>query len=233
MANVNRDAILALLSDLVPTEGYPGYVRINEMNDVLSAVISASIPKVQTIRLAVAATLTIVREDVVLVNCTTTNGTGVAITLPSSPVEGQVVVVKRIDANGGTDAVTVLGGLVVLATLTTQHSRRSFTYADGAWVVGDSVTDAGAAYQLDTEAGIVIADNDGAVDLTLTLPAAAESEGRIITVKAMDAGNSVIVDGNASETVDGAANSDLTTDYNYVTVVCDGAAWHITSVKIG
>jgi hypothetical protein len=117
--------------------------------------------------------------------------------------------------------------------LTTQHSKRSFTYTDGAWVVGASSTDASAAYALDTEAGIVLADNDGSVDLILTLPAAAEAEGRIITVKAVDAGNSVIVDGNASETVDGAANADMTTDLNYVTVVCDGAAWHITSAKIG
>lgn len=232
MANLNRDGILALLSDLVPTTGYPGYVRINKLDEVLSAVISASIPKIQTIRLAVA-NLTITREDVVLVNCTTSNGTGVAVTLPASPVEGQVITVKRIDANGGTDAVTVLSALVTIATLTTQYSKRSFTYTDGAWVVGDSSTDAGAAYQLDTEAGIIVADNDGAVDLTLTLPAVADSEGRRIVVKAVDAGNSVILDGKDSETIDGGANVDMTTDMNWVDVVCDGAGWYVLSTKIG
>jgi hypothetical protein len=231
MANTTRKTIVDAVENLPQVGSWPAAVNQADVRDLLLPVVRAAIPQVQTIRLIVA-NLTIVREDVVLVNCTTTNGTGVAVTLPTSPVEGQVVVVKRIDANGGTDAVTVVSGST-LATLTTQHSKRSFTRTNGAWVVGDSSTDSGAAYAIDTEAGIILADNDGSVDLTLTLPLAAESEGRIITVKAVDAGNSVIVDGNGSETVDGAANSDLTTDHNHVTVVCDGAAWHITSFKIG
>lgn len=232
MANTDRSDIVSAIENLKQVGFWPKSINEAELRDVLLPLARAAAPQILTVRLAVA-NLTIVREDVVIVNCTTSDGTGVAITLPSSPVEGQVVTVKRVDANGGTDDVTVLAALVTLATLTTQHSKRSFTYTDGEWVVGDSSTDAGAAYQLDTEAGIVIADNDGAVDLTLTLPAVADSEGRRIVVKAVDAGNSVILDGNSAETIDGAANVDMTTDMNWVDVVCDGAAWYVLSTKIG
>lgn len=234
MANLNRDGILAILSSLTSESGFPGYVRVNELTEVLDAVISASIPKILTVRLAIA-NLTVTKEDVVLVNCTTSDGTGVAVTLPVSPVDGQVIVVKRIDANGGTDDVTVTDGGDLSEVITTQYSRVLFTYSsdDSAWTVGTPVTDSDAAYQLDTEAGIVIADNDGAVDLTLTLPVVASSEGRRIVVKAVDAGSSVIIDGSGAETVDGGANIDLTTDLNYADVVCDGYVWHVLDVKIG
>lgn len=231
MANTSRKVIVDAVEALKQVGYWPAAVNEAGLRSVLLPVARAAVPQVQTVRLIVA-NLTATVEDVVVVNCTTSNGTGVTVTLPASPFDGQVVQVKRIDANGGTDAVTVTNTSTVI---TTQHSKRSFTYsaATTSWTAGASSTDASAAIALDTEAGIILADNDGAVDLTLTLPLAAESNGRIITVKAVDAGNSVIVDGNDSETVDGAANADLTTDLNWVQVVCDGVAWHILNVKIG
>lgn len=231
MANTSRRAILDAVENLKQVGYWPAAVNEAGLRSVLLPLARAAAPQVQTVRLIVA-NLTATVEDVVVVNCTTTDGTGVAVTLPASPFDGQVVMVKRIDANGGTDDVTVTNTSTVI---TTQHSKRSFIYSSNAaaWSVGDSSTDASAAIALDTEAGIILADNDGSVDLTLTLPLAAESNGRIISVKAVDAGNSVILDGNGSETVDGAANVDMTNDLNSVQVACDGVAWHIIHSKIG
>ena len=231
MANVTRKVILDAVENLKQVGSWPAAINEATLRAILLPLATAAVPRVHTIRLAVAS-LTLVTEDTLLVNCTTTNGTGVNVTLPVAPYNGQVVTVKRIDANGGTDAVTVVGTGTVI---TTQHSKISFTYslATTSWLVGPSSTDPGAPLSIDSDAGVILADNDGAVDLILTLPPAAVSNGRIIIVKAVDAGSSVIVDGNGAETVEGVANSDLTTDLNWVKVVSDGVAWHILDSKIG
>lgn len=64
--------------------------------------------------------------------------------------------------------------------------------------------------------------------ITVNLPAAAVASGREINVKKTDAtGNSVILDGNLAETIDGAATQSITTQYESLRVVSDGSNWHI------
>jgi hypothetical protein len=47
-------------------------------------------------------------------------------------------------------------------------------------------------------------------------------------IKKIDSGaGNVIIDGNASETIDGATTYTLTTQYESVTIVSDGATWWI------
>ena len=63
---------------------------------------------------------------------------------------------------------------------------------------------------------------------TITLPAASGATGRIYVVKKTDAGgNSVTVDANASETIDGATTYVLATQYKFVAIQCDGSNWHV------
>lgn len=67
---------------------------------------------------------------------------------------------------------------------------------------------------------------------TLTLPPAADCAGRFLTLKVL-AAFAVTLDGNASEQIDGAttfAACDAAQDT--VTIVCDGAAWHIVAARI-
>ena len=62
---------------------------------------------------------------------------------------------------------------------------------------------------------------------TVNLPAAASSSGRVLKIKHSSASaNSVTVDANAAELIDGAATQVLSARSS-ITVVCDGAAWHI------
>lgn len=61
---------------------------------------------------------------------------------------------------------------------------------------------------------------------TVTLPAASTCAGRIYNVKNVGTGT-ITVDGNASETIDGATTYALSTQYQTLTLQCDGSNWFI------
>lgn len=64
--------------------------------------------------------------------------------------------------------------------------------------------------------------------MTLTLPPAAGNEGRQLVVKKVDSsGNAVTIDGNASETIDGAATLAITLQYQAYALICDGTEWWV------
>lgn len=63
---------------------------------------------------------------------------------------------------------------------------------------------------------------------TITLPAAASHTARIYVIKKIDSsGNTVTIDANASETIDGATTVVLSTQYAGKVIQCDGSNWHI------
>lgn len=73
---------------------------------------------------------------------------------------------------------------------------------------------------------ILVDATAGAV--TVNLPAAASSEGRVLVVKKTDVSvNAVTLDPNAAETIDGAATQALAAQWDALTVACDGAGWLI------
>lgn len=65
---------------------------------------------------------------------------------------------------------------------------------------------------------------------TIDLPSAIKSAGRRLVFKKIDAtANAITLDGDASETIDGATtNASLASQYDTITLVCDGTAWWIT-----
>ena len=75
---------------------------------------------------------------------------------------------------------------------------------------------------------MVMVDDDtvgGAV--TINLPAVADSEGNIYSIKKLGTTGNVIVDANGSETIDGATTQTLTVQYTCIEVYCDGTEWFI------
>ena len=61
---------------------------------------------------------------------------------------------------------------------------------------------------------------------TITFYAASGNTGKIITVKKTDSSaNAVTLDGNASETLDGATTLTLSAQYDSATLVCNGTNW--------
>lgn len=64
-------------------------------------------------------------------------------------------------------------------------------------------------------------------NVTITLPAASTSTGRVYHIKKIDAsGNSVIIDGNASETIDGATTQTTTVQWHTMSIQSNGTAWY-------
>lgn len=62
----------------------------------------------------------------------------------------------------------------------------------------------------------------------VNLPAAASNADAKIVVKKTDSsGNTVTIDGNGAETIDGATTRVLNSQYESITMVCDGSNWFI------
>lgn len=66
-------------------------------------------------------------------------------------------------------------------------------------------------------------------NITITLPAAADSFGKKFAFKKITSdANTVVIDGNASETIDGATTKTLSAQNDSLTIVCDGVVgWRI------
>lgn len=85
-----------------------------------------------------------------------------------------------------------------------------------------------ANYTLTNTDWMVLGNATGA-SFTLTLPAVASSTGRRYRIKKTDSSaNTVTVQGNAAETIDGANTAVLSRQYESIDLVCDGSTWHIS-----
>jgi len=75
--------------------------------------------------------------------------------------------------------------------------------------------------------GLTLVDaSSGAV--TITLPSALTSSALEFRVKKIDSSaNNVIVDGDGSETIDGATTATITTQYESITLISNGTGWYI------
>lgn len=60
------------------------------------------------------------------------------------------------------------------------------------------------------------------------LPAASTAAGLTVAFKKTDASaNAITITGNASDKIDGSGTYSLSSQYSYIVLVCDGAAWNI------
>lgn len=86
-----------------------------------------------------------------------------------------------------------------------------------------------AAYTV-VDADATLLGNATAAAFTLTLPTAVGRIGKQFTIKKIDSSaNAVTVDGNASETIDGALTKALGSQWAFLTIVSDGANWQIVA----
>lgn len=84
-----------------------------------------------------------------------------------------------------------------------------------------------------TSSDDVIPCNASGGAFTVTLPAASGLSGMILTIVKTDSSfNAVTIDGNASETINGATTTTLNTQYESVQIVCDGSNWFIVTRQI-
>jgi len=85
-------------------------------------------------------------------------------------------------------------------------------------VTANSVADKKSIIYCDATAG----------NVTITLPAVANSLNLTYYIKKIDASvNTVIIDGNASETIDGATTKTLSSQWEVVSLHCNGSTWYL------
>ena len=87
--------------------------------------------------------------------------------------------------------------------------------------VSTTTTNSGSA-----NGSVILADATGG-PITIQLPGADRGPGPIRVKKIDSSGNAVTVDGNASETIDGATTLSLATQYEAVTLWSDGSNWSV------
>lgn len=125
----------------------------------------------------------------------------------------------QLSAGGVFAALNNIGvGSVSLAINSTLESFASF--AAGIGVSSTNVTLGGGSFTR------LIDATSGAV--TVTLPAALGCTRRIYNIKKIDASaNTVTIDANAAETIDGALTQVLTAQWQSITIQSDGTNWYI------
>lgn len=98
-----------------------------------------------------------------------------------------------------------------------------------AWAWQETTSAKSADYTVtDTDGITTVLMTTGATDRTVTLPTAADNSGRKLVIKKVDSGTGVVtVDGEGAETIDGAASVCLQSQYDSVTLICDGTGWHV------
>lgn len=103
-------------------------------------------------------------------------------------------------------------------TITTPENNENWTVLE----TSDSVVNVAVGIT------IVLADaTSGAITVNLP-PAPGDNENRMIAVKKVDSSvNAVTVDGDLSETIDGATTYVLASQFDVVMVVSDGSNWNI------
>lgn len=84
------------------------------------------------------------------------------------------------------------------------------------------------AYVAMLDDDVLLADAAGGA-FTITLPVAATVPGKRLTIKRISASNNVTVDGDASETIDGATTKVLGSQWAFITVISNGTAWFIVA----
>lgn len=73
---------------------------------------------------------------------------------------------------------------------------------------------------------VILGDASGGA-VTVNLPASSGNKAMFVIKKIDSSANTVTVDGNSTETIDGSTTAVLRRQYESITLVCDGSNWHI------
>lgn len=134
-------------------------------------------------------------------------------------------------SNAGNKVSFTAGTKTIVATPTAEDMNR--VLGAGAWGRKSALV-----REITADTTMVAADDGKLVDadgsgnspdgLTYTLlPAATAGDGFVVTIKNTGASGTVTIDGNASETIDGATTLSLPAQNDVATLRCDGTGWHV------
>ena len=105
------------------------------------------------------------------------------------------------------------------------HTKLGIRYEDGEARITIATVTKTAAYTAVASDKVILCDATGGA-FTVTLPAVASSAKLLFHIKKIDgSANAITVDGNGAETIDDSATHSLSSQYNSITIVCDGTEW--------
>ena len=81
-------------------------------------------------------------------------------------------------------------------------------------------------YTMNLNDALILCDATGGA-FTVTLKPAAECTQKLVVIKKIDNTATVTVDGDGSETIDGATTYSLSSQYQAVRLMSDGTKWHV------
>lgn len=127
------------------------------------------------------------------------------------------------------------GGVVSLASsgageLERLRYRHKQEHVTSQWYIFPDLVAKTANYTATQDDRVILCDaTSGAI--TITLPAASGLADKMFYIKKTDSSaNAVTIDGNASETIDGATTKTLAAQYDSALIVCNGSNWFILAV---
>jgi hypothetical protein len=119
---------------------------------------------------------------------------------------GRILIGTTLPTDNTVDAVQINGSISGIGF------KQAYVTKTGAYTATD------ADYVIDCTTGT----------FTVTLPASSGRTGRILIIKNSGAGT-ITVDGNAAETIDGAATYAISVQYGTIQIMSDGTNWKIIS----
>ncbi len=142
-------------------------------------------------------------------------------------------VIKAPSWTSGSATVTASAGLYIdnVSTGTVTDRNYAIWVASGETRLGGSlsqpITTVTSATTLSASHSTVLVDATSAA-VTINLPAAAGCTGRIYNIKKIDSSpNTVTLDGNASETIDGTTTKIISAQWSSYQIQSNGTAWFI------
>jgi len=136
----------------------------------------------------------------------------------------------------GTNAerLTFSTTLLAIGTLFYEtDTTRLYRWIGGAWTeltaatMSLTVSSKLINFNADDTAVVYLCDATGGA-ITMSLPTAASYTNRIYIVKKIDASvNTVIIDADGGDLIDGGGTATLLVQYESLSIVCDGSDWYV------
>lgn len=141
------------------------------------------------------------------------SGTAAAVALRVDAAGSQSANIFEIRTSGGTNLMAMGAG--------------------GSWYMPPmtSITSAASPYT-PTASDFVVLCNTGGGSITIALPAASGQTGRVLVFKKTSASNTLTLDPNSTELIEGAGTFAWTQNLRVYMIMCDGSAWYIVSCKL-
>ncbi len=80
---------------------------------------------------------------------------------------------------------------------------------------------------VDLTNGTILVDSSSG-NIVITLPASAEANKKVYNIKKIDSSNNTVtIDGESGELIDGASTAVITIQYESITIQSNGIAWYI------